>query len=61
MGLYKAIGIYYVGDDGKSPAINWRHCIGKYDIPLTKDPQKILDILFENAYHDNVPKEFVIE
>ena len=56
---YKSVGIYYLGEElepsGSSP-FYWNHSIGRDDIKSTKEPQEMLNILFENDYHDNETK-----
>ena len=63
--LYKAIGIYFVGEDQgaekRNPTFSWNHCVGRDDIEADEDPEKILNILFKNDSHSDVPKKFVIE
>ncbi|KAI7848081.1 hypothetical protein BDC45DRAFT_524247, partial [Circinella umbellata] len=59
---YKAVGIYYLGEDrenSKSPTFNWTHFVGMDDSNPQKNPEEILDILFENDHYD-VPREFII-
>ncbi|KAG2224437.1 hypothetical protein INT45_002976 [Circinella minor] len=60
---YEAVGVYFVGNhhyNKVSPTCNWNHCIGRDDVDPVQNPKDILDILFENDYHD-VPKEFIIK
>ncbi|KAG2217144.1 hypothetical protein INT45_004599 [Circinella minor] len=71
---YKAVGVYLLGNypvdnillpfnirfNKLSPTFNWNHCVGRDDIDPVQDPKDILNILFENDYHD-VPKKFIIE
>ncbi|KAI7848076.1 hypothetical protein BDC45DRAFT_323798 [Circinella umbellata] len=60
---YKAIGVYYIGEEIEPTTLLmkcWNHSVGKDDINSRKEPQEMLDILFENNYHDR-PKEFIIE
>ena len=62
-GRYKAVGIYYVGDDANSEShtFNWNHCVDRDDVCPEKQPEEILNILFESNHHGSVPEEFVIE
>ena len=43
--------------NSKSPASTWNHCIGRDDIHRNKHPEEVLDILFKNDYHNDVPKK----
>ncbi|KAI7848116.1 hypothetical protein BDC45DRAFT_524354 [Circinella umbellata] len=59
-GQYKAVGIYYIGDQTHfEPAFKWSHVIGRESIN-TDASVEIIDILFENHSHD-VAKKFIIK
>ncbi|KAI7848083.1 heterokaryon incompatibility protein-domain-containing protein [Circinella umbellata] len=60
---YKAIGVYYVGIAPRSKVdspIQWNHLVGIQDV-FTYEPEEIVNSLFENDFHSNEPKEFIIE
>ena len=58
---YKAVGTYYVGHDKvtESPTFNYHYCLRR-DENITDDAEEIINILFENNFHD-IPREFIIQ
>ena len=64
-GRYKAIGVFSLGRlhmNPKCPIFGHNCFVDKPDVPPDNIKlQEVLDNLFEKDYHDNVPKQFIIE